>query len=267
GEECDDGTFECCDFHTCQLSSTATACEFDSNECTNDHCDGAGTCVTENFAIDTPCTQDGDPCVVEACNGSGACVSLNDAEAGAPCDAGDSLCTNDACDGSGTCVADAAPDATCSSAATAGLVMIDSSKPGKDKVKFKWKKGPEDFTGIGEPEEDTTYALCIYDDGAIVADGNLPGGSWTDKGAKLQYKDKEGTIDSVTGGLLVFGFDQFSASMSLGGASLALNLGSTVGDSLIAQIRTSTGGCFGAEFSGEEIKKSTESKFVGVEKN
>ena len=47
GEACDDGLragLDCCD-RTCQLASTTARCEPDADFCTNDRCDGAGTCV------------------------------------------------------------------------------------------------------------------------------------------------------------------------------------------------------------------------------
>ena len=270
GEQCDDETFQCCDFPSCELTPIDTECQADGNECTLDTCDGAGTCVSVNAPVETACTQDADPCIVEVCNGFGACVGLTNAIAGTVCELGGSLCSNDACDGSGTCALVIAPDPSCSTASSASLALEDSSKPGKDSVKFKWKKGPEDSSGAGNPDVDTTYALCVYDGlSALVADGELPGTpAWVAKGdTKLVYKDKEGLTDNVTGGQVVDSNDALSMSMNLGGAGLALNLGTELDAPVTAQIRTSTGGCFGGAFDTADIKKNDGGKFIAKEKN
>jgi hypothetical protein len=47
GEACDDGVragSDCCD-RTCRLSPVTARCEPDTDVCTNDRCDGAGTCI------------------------------------------------------------------------------------------------------------------------------------------------------------------------------------------------------------------------------
>lgn len=78
-ETCDDGNTsngDCCS-STCQLDANGTACTSDSDICTDDECDGAGTCThPDNTA---PC-DDGDPCTsndvcsMGACAGSGFCL-------------------------------------------------------------------------------------------------------------------------------------------------------------------------------------------------
>jgi cysteine-rich repeat protein len=72
-ETCDDGNTnngDCCS-STCQLDSSGTACTSDSDVCTDDECDGAGTCTYTNNTA--PC-DDGDPCTsTDACSG-GICA-------------------------------------------------------------------------------------------------------------------------------------------------------------------------------------------------
>lgn len=78
-ETCDDGNMsngDCCS-STCQLDANGAACTSDSDVCTDDECDGAGTCThPDNTA---PC-NDGDPCTSNdmcsagTCAGSGFCL-------------------------------------------------------------------------------------------------------------------------------------------------------------------------------------------------
>ena len=98
------GGLECAD--TCdELGDTcnepvATACTDDGNECTENLCDGAGTCLPTGRATGTACIDDGNPCTDDTCDGAGACAHPANV---APCDDGVF------CNGADTCA-----DATCS---------------------------------------------------------------------------------------------------------------------------------------------------------
>ncbi len=97
GEACDDGNVrdgDCCS-HLCQLESAGASCS-DGDPCTDDTCDGAGTCL--HAANTAPCT-DGSVCTLgpEACAG-GTCVP------GPPRDCTDGkICTGDVCDSLNGC--------------------------------------------------------------------------------------------------------------------------------------------------------------------
>ncbi|MBW2264315.1 MAG: hypothetical protein JRG91_20300, partial [Deltaproteobacteria bacterium] len=73
-----------------------TACEDDSHPCTDDECDGSGSCL--HNAIDC---DDGDVCTTDSCDTTSGCVTSFNTAA---CDDGDICTTPDACDGTGTCV-------------------------------------------------------------------------------------------------------------------------------------------------------------------
>ncbi|HYC53431.1 MAG TPA: hypothetical protein VEL28_00615 [Candidatus Binatia bacterium] len=117
GAQCNDQCNEAGD--TC-FTSLGTTCSSDGNPCTNDVCNGAGSCGVANGA---PC-NDGvfcngaDTCAAGSCSlhagnpcsGGAACndqcneVADNCAvAAGAACPADGNPCTNDVCNGSGTC--------------------------------------------------------------------------------------------------------------------------------------------------------------------
>lgn len=134
GEQCDDGNSangDCCS-STCQFEANGSSCAPDSNQCTNDVCNGAGVCTHPNSSSSVTCELDGNLCTNDHCNGFGACVFLSnvtcaaavppceggatcnpgtglcvnnaDAPSGTACNLDGNLCTTDQCNGSGSCV-------------------------------------------------------------------------------------------------------------------------------------------------------------------
>jgi cysteine-rich repeat protein len=82
GEQCDDGNTEdgdCCS-STCQFEQSGSTCESDGLECTDDVCDGAGTCTHPNKSAGTACSADENHCTKDECDGAGNCAH--------PCDVG-----------------------------------------------------------------------------------------------------------------------------------------------------------------------------------
>jgi len=72
-EECDDGNAldgDCC-WTNCQFGIAGTACASDGNPCTDDQCDGSGTC--EHLANSAPC-DDGSLCTQNDTCAQGACA-------------------------------------------------------------------------------------------------------------------------------------------------------------------------------------------------
>lgn len=80
-----------------------TFCELDGDLCTNEACDGLGSCVYVDSVV---CAEPDPPCDSgEACNpATGACEALPDAPFGSACELDGDLCTIDQCDGQGSCV-------------------------------------------------------------------------------------------------------------------------------------------------------------------
>ena len=80
-----------------------TPCEADGNLCTNDHCNGSGSCVLESTVSCAPAVP---PCEAgQSCNpGTGNCINEPDAPSSTSCDADGNPQTIDHCDGAGSCV-------------------------------------------------------------------------------------------------------------------------------------------------------------------
>jgi len=108
---CDDNnscTIDTCDVvlgcvHTPVSESTPCEAETPPDLCTNDHCNGSGSCV---FMSNKTCAPAIPPCEGgESCNpGTGLCVPNADAPFSTLCELDGDLCTNDHCNGVGQCV-------------------------------------------------------------------------------------------------------------------------------------------------------------------
>jgi cysteine-rich repeat protein len=182
GEACDDGHLppgDCCALG-CTLDPAGSACADDGNVCTDESCDGSGTCLhTANTAsCDSTCAPGG------VC-ASGVCESPQPAPTGTTCDRDGNACTVDTCNGTGTCAAagplDCGPCAVCeppggcqayvrpycpSSISGDGRRRLDlrkGSDASRDRAIFSWSDpGPSDPVVFGDPTQSTDYAMCMF---------------------------------------------------------------------------------------------------------
>jgi cysteine-rich repeat protein len=236
-EECDDDDVksnDCCS-PTCTADRRGTACTTDDNICTDDVCDGAGTC--EHNANSAPCTGGVSGCSAGTCS-SCACVVSSSRAAGASCDLDGDHCTADTCDGAGTCTAggplDCAPCGVCDTAEgcvadngyrddciqNPGVISLKVGTEGGGRNKLSFEiEGHNAVYGfptadLGDPTADTDYTLCLYggtDTGPppVLLRAAMPAGStcgdepcWTRRdGSRGQlqftYKNRDRTPDGI----------------------------------------------------------------------
>src|SRR6185503_16226564 len=88
-EECDDGNAldgDCCS-SSCQFETAGMGCASDGNPCTNDVCNGAGTCT---HAPNAASCNDGQFCTVNDVCAGGSCTGTprDCSSAGNQCNAG-----------------------------------------------------------------------------------------------------------------------------------------------------------------------------------
>ncbi|TFH23260.1 MAG: hypothetical protein E4H03_06600, partial [Myxococcales bacterium] len=77
------------------------SCGAGATDCSaQDTCDGVGTCQANDFDADTLCTDDGNICTDDVCDGLGSCAHLDNT---VPCDDTDACTQTDTCQ-SGACV-------------------------------------------------------------------------------------------------------------------------------------------------------------------
>ncbi len=99
GEACDDGNYvngDCCSVY-CTYEAAGTTCDADGSVCTDDVCDGSGSCAA-GAALDC---NDGNVCTDDACNAATGCQNI--ANAATTCDDGNWCTTADTCS-AGVCV-------------------------------------------------------------------------------------------------------------------------------------------------------------------
>lgn len=161
---------------------------------------------------------------------------------------------------------------SCAVAAKTGLVIKDSDDDAKDSLSFSWKKGhPVSVAEFGNPTADTDYYLCLYKDGALIAELDVPGGTrcgggpcWKATGDPaapnaIVYKDKVGAPSGVRSVKLTPG-NKGEARLTLKAKGKDLPdpvLGLPVlGSSVTAELHnTSSAACFGDTYSGGELRK------------
>ena len=84
------------------FEAAGSVCNPDASECTDDICNGSGSCLHPNKLPAQPCTDDGLECTFDQCDGAGTCAHPAKVS-GTACSSDGNLCTDDVCNGGGTC--------------------------------------------------------------------------------------------------------------------------------------------------------------------
>ena len=107
--DCDDDnpcTEDTCGAGTCEIAPLAAGypCPEDGNQCTDDICNGLGTCTHPYSPAGSACGDPTDTSCTDpdTCNGDGQCLP-NHELSGYPCPDDGNQCTDDICNGLGTC--------------------------------------------------------------------------------------------------------------------------------------------------------------------
>lgn len=211
-----------------QPGTDGLSCD-DTNSCTSAEVCQAGMCGGTAAPDATPC-DDGNQCTgSDACQ-AGLCigVALTD---GTPCDDGDrcsrpDTCAGGACSGPAPAVGCALPGVPDAGA----LLLRDDVRDGKDKMSWKWSKGPATPLGaLGDPTTTTDYALCLYDRAGGMPSRKLklplPAGSAWSESSTTGFRWKDGTLSlgGVTA-LIIRSGEAGKAKISLSGKSHALGM-------------------------------------------
>jgi hypothetical protein len=174
---------DCNDANPCTLDDcTAGLCEHRpagaglacgsaaENDCSlPDTCDGAGRCVPNDVALDTPCGTSANACSAEACDGAGACVPRA-LPADTPCGVSNG-CGQPTCSGTGTCVphdaanGSACPGGSCSVGACVQGQRVGCPQAVVSSVPFEtnWNSAglPDLFDGTCEGNNTPDYAVLF----------------------------------------------------------------------------------------------------------
>lgn len=165
----------------------------------------------------------------------------------------------------GVPLCDPAPRSGCRESGQSALSVSDAADDAKDKLAWAWKKGAAtSVADFGDPRRSSSYALCVYDAGGLVASTSLsPGGTcdgepcWTVRSKAKGFK-----------GLRLEANGKASVGLSTGEAGkAAIKLkasGGTVDSTplpftppVTAQVvQSDSSRCWSDTYSGDEIGKN-----------
>jgi hypothetical protein len=187
--------------------------------------------------------------------------------AGEPCPGGGSICTTDECDGAGTCVS--TRRSLCKQSGKSILLIKKKSDDARDKLIFKWLKGPEtDTSELGDPLETADYALCLYTGPVLnpFFEVTVPAGTvrWSPVATKgFRYKDPSGNSAGVTNVLLKSGGTAKSKTLLKGrGVNLPVPAFGFLPLPVTAQlVNSETSTCFEATYVAGDVKENDAGQF------
>ena len=153
----------------------------------------------------------------------------------------------------------------------ATLKVVDKIGTGTDQVAFKWAKGPAvSKNDFGAPNGATTYALCVYDrttGGDVLAYRGRPlppctkSPCWIDTSTGWKFTSPGGPDGVRTATLKSGAVGRAKLQVKAKRAGLALApLPFAMNPSVVAEVRSSDGACWGATFSTPQ--KSTSERFT-----
>jgi len=166
----------------------------------------------------------------------------------------------------------ASPAGGCRTPAKAILVVKNSTTDAKDKLVWKFLKGPATVAAdFGSPTTTDDYNLCFYDDGGtLVAAATAPAGGtcgsadcWRDLGANgFKYVDKETTPNGVQKIILKPGDTGRSKVLVKGkGANLSLLPLPVASFPLTVQLQGEHGECWDGSFDALDVRANDASIF------
>jgi hypothetical protein len=165
------------------------------------------------------------------------------------------------------------PAEGCRTAAKSLLLIKQNSDNTKDGLIWKWIKGQMTSAGeFADPTDATTYAFCVYDNGALKLPVTVPSGCsgtacWAEiPGKGYQYKDETGSNDGIRK-LLLKGSAVAKSKGLLKGKGLNLPDPPSVqfvGPVKAQLINTTSGLCFEGSYSSAQFKKNDPDFFKGL---
>ncbi len=124
------------------------------------------------------------------------------------------------------------PRAGCVAAPKASLRMKLPADPSKASLAWKWSKATVAEGDFGDPIQATGYALCVYDDGALVLDRAVAAGGtcgydecwFPGNRGSFKFKNKVGNDDGITSVSLKTGAGSAAIAVKAKGLRLSLPL-------------------------------------------
>lgn len=154
------------------------------------------------------------------------------------------------------------PSLGCRVGRNGALIVRNSRKENSGEVEWRFQKGPIlSAVDFGDPAGSTRYAVCIYDDGALVGTVEVgPNPSrWSRVGNErgFQYKNKAAGADEVSSMRLdgrVEGGSMVAVDANLRIPPASPQAIFAARSEVTLQLLVSSGGCFESRFSGDRIR-------------
>ncbi len=138
-------------------------------------------------------------------------------------------------------------------------------------MQLLWGKGPTvPLTAFGDPSAGATFQLCVYDETgsgtpALAVTGSPSesgGGHWTRTRTQWRFRSATGAPDGITAVTLTGATVPLKAKVQVKATTgpLPVPLPWRHDPSVVAQLRTSSGACWGATFSAPTVDSATELK-------
>jgi hypothetical protein len=148
----------------------------------------------------------------------------------------------------------------------ASLQMKDKTPDKGDQITWKWIKGPTTLlSDFGDPVTTDDYALCVYDNGALVTSASADHGGvcrgrpcWSTKPTSIQYKNRDASPSGTQSIKLKPGAIDGKASITFkakGDKVVLPNLGMLTGPVVVQLQRSGGAPCFGATYSAPFTKQ------------
>ncbi|MGH7785787.1 MAG: thrombospondin type 3 repeat-containing protein [Candidatus Binatia bacterium] len=190
--------------------------------------------------------------------------------AGEPCPIGANPCTINQCDGAGNCVGTLPTG--CAAPGTSTLLVNNDPDDSKDRLLFKWRKGPQvDLADLGNPLTTADYTLCLYTGPQHAPLTRLTVAAHATRWSPLstrgfRYKDSSAAAAGVTKMLLKSGAAGKSVAQVKGkGVNLPDPTFSFLPLPVTAQlVNSETGTCFEASYVAADVKKNDAGVFKAL---
>ena len=145
------------------------------------------------------------------------------------------------------------------------LVLKDNAADAKDFLLWKWLKGAAtDTADFGDPIGGSTYELCIYDGGGLMASATAPAGaSWKATTTGFKFSDSTGSPNGLQRIVLKAGADgKAKIIVRAKGMNLTMPNLATLTSPLTVQLKRSGGTvCWGSTFSFPPALKNDAANF------
>ena len=194
------------------------------------------------------------------CNGVGCGNGVR--EGADECDDGDADDT-DLCNHLCESACPSIPRGDCRAAGKSKISIKGDGSGDKDKLQWKWGNGPEVlYPSINSPLTGNTYQLCLYPNGSLLTEIELPSPTgWTTKDPKsYTYADKTATFGGVAKLQIAAGAAEKS-KLSLKGSGTNLPIGLLPATTWTIQLADNASGtCWSSSFPTPSLSDATNFK-------